>query len=63
MIESGELPGWALPKEYDGSVAIVEPVWVVTAMKPLILVEDQAMFTKASFLEKVLASAEAEGNA
>lgn len=63
IIESGSLPGWALPKTKDGSVGVAEPVWRATAKEPLILEGNQTTFNKESFLNRVLSYAEPEGHA
>jgi len=63
MLQSGTLPGWSTPASSDGSVNVAEPVWLATATEPLILEERDAYFDPASFLNKVLLLAQAEGNA
>jgi len=63
MIENGNLPGWALPKDEEGSVGVSEPVWEATAKEPLILNGNSTTFNKESFLNRVLSYAEPEGNA
>lgn len=63
MLQSGTLPGWSMPPSSDGSVNVAEPVWIATATEPLVLEERDAHFDPASFLNKVLLLAKAEGNA
>jgi hypothetical protein len=63
MIESGKLPGWALPELEDGSYSIAEPVWQVTAIEPLKFIDNQPCFDDESFVHNVLSCAETEGNA
>ena len=63
MIDTGNLPGWATPKQPDGSVLIAEPVWVAAVEEPLLFKGNDAYFDKEKFLEKVLSSAIPEGRA
>jgi hypothetical protein len=63
MLEAEVLPGWVLPKQPDGSVAVSEPVWLATASEPLVPGPDEPTFEQKSFLARVLSLAEAEGNA
>ena len=63
MVESGKLPGWAIPEQEDGSFLIAEPVWEATATEELSFIDNEPCFNESSFLEKVLSSVVAEGNA
>lgn len=63
IVESGALPGWAMPPSSDGAVSIAEPVWSATATEPLVVEEPEAYFDRAGFLTRVLLLAESEGNA
>ena len=63
MIETGKLPGWALPEKEDGSYRIAESVWQATATEPLNFVDAQPHFNVTEFLNKVLSYSIPEGNA
>ena len=63
MINTGKLPGWATPQNKDGSVTVAEPVWLATAEEPLIFTDTKTYFDETSFLNRVMACAEPEGNA
>ena len=63
IIESGKLPGWALPQQEDGSFLIAEPVWEATATEPLVFTDKNAHFNQKTFLERVLSCATPEGQA
>jgi hypothetical protein len=63
MVESGKLPGWALPEQEDGSYLIAEPVWEATATEEISFIDNLPCFNESSFLQKILSNAEAEGNA
>lgn len=63
LLESGVLPHWVQPKAADGSVQIAEPVWATAATAPLMLGKRDPYFDPRSFIERVLALAEPDGNA
>lgn len=63
LLTSGALPSWTTAKQANGSVLIAEPVWKAAAAEPLLLRNKSAYFDEKSFLERVLALAEPEGDA
>lgn len=63
IIESNELPGWAMPTQPDGSQLVSEPVWQAAAEEPLVFLHNEASFNKQMFLERILSRAEPEGAA
>ena len=63
MIDSGKLPGWALPEQEDGSFNVAEPVWQAAASEKLKFINNLPCFDEGDFLESVLSYAMPEGNA
>ncbi len=61
IIDSNELPGWAMPKQPDGSRVVSEPVWQAAAEEPLVFLEKEIIFDKQKFLDRILSCAEPEG--
>lgn len=63
LITSGSLPHWALPVDESGATNIAEPVWFAATTETLIFEKYRVYFEPSSFIARVLALAEPEGNA
>lgn len=63
LLENEGAPGWTLPKTSEGAIPTQEAVFAAAALEPLTRVGNEIGFDRSSFLRRVLAEADAEGNA
>ena|SRR5258708_7372660 len=63
LLEEHVVPGWTLPKTEDGAIPTQKEVFSAAAVEPLTKIRDDIGFEYEPFLRRVLAEAEAEGNA